>query len=58
MFLEFTPKVATNVSEVLWHPSQTCQYLDDGSCRMRFEVDGINEIAWWVCAATPIRSGS
>jgi predicted DNA-binding transcriptional regulator YafY len=47
--LDFTQKVATNVSEVLWHPSQTCQQLEDGGCRMTFEVDGINEIAWWVC---------
>jgi len=47
--LEFTQKVATNVSEVLWHPSQTNLILDDGRCEMTFTVDGINEIAWWVC---------
>ncbi len=47
--LEFTPKVATNVSEVRWHASQTHEILEDGRCRMTFTVDGIGEIAWWVC---------
>lgn len=47
--LLFTKKVATNVSEVLWHKSQQHTLLDDGRCEMTFTVDGINEIAWWVC---------
>lgn len=47
--LKFTPKVATNVSEVRWHESQQVDWNKDGSCTMRFEVDGLNEIAWWVC---------
>lgn len=47
--LEFTAKVATNVSEVRWHDSQQVDWLDDGRCVMRFEVDGLNEIAWWIC---------
>ncbi len=47
--LEFTKKVATNVSEVLWHKSQQHQILEDGRCRMTFTVDGLGEIAWWVC---------
>lgn len=47
--LEFTPKVATNVSEVRWHPSQQQQILPDGRCIMRFKVDGLSEIAWWLC---------
>jgi len=47
--LIFTKKVATNVSEVLWHKSQQHKILDDGRCEMTFTVDGINEIAWWVC---------
>lgn len=47
--LEFTPKVATNVSEVRWHRTQEHEILTDGRCRMTFTVDGIGEIAWWVC---------
>jgi len=48
--LEFTARVATNVSEVKWHPSQTQEVLDDGRCVMSFRVDGLNEIAWWICS--------
>lgn len=47
--LEFSPKVATNVSEVRWHASQSQQVLPNGCCRMSFVVDGLGEIAWWVC---------
>lgn len=47
--LEFSKKVATNVSEVLWHKSQKHQVLKDGRCKMTFTIDGINEIAWWLC---------
>lgn len=47
--LKFTPKVATNVSEVRWHESQQVVWQGDGGCVLGFEVDGLNEIAWWVC---------
>ncbi len=47
--LEFSKKVATNVSEVLWHRSQQHNFLDDGRCRMTFTIDGLGEIAWWIC---------
>jgi len=47
--LEFSAKVATNVSEVRWHPTQQHQMLDDGRCRMWFRVDGLGELAWWIC---------
>jgi proteasome accessory factor B len=47
--LEFSPLVATNVSEVRWHESQRHEIFSDGRCRMRFRVDGLREIAWWIC---------
>ncbi len=47
--LAFSAKVAINVSEVHWHESQSVEFQSDGSCLMRFEVDGLNEIAWWIC---------
>jgi predicted DNA-binding transcriptional regulator YafY len=47
--LLFSKKVATNVSEVRWHKSQQHKFLDDGRCEMTFTIDGINEIAWWLC---------
>jgi len=48
--LEFTAKVATNVAEVKWHPTQRHEILPDGRCRMWFRVDGLGEIAWWICS--------
>jgi len=46
--LLFSTKVGRNVSEVVWHPTQESKMLDDGRCRMSFEVDGLNEITWWL----------
>ena len=46
--IRFSPKVANNVEEVLWHPMQEIEHLDDGSIIYHVEVDGIDEIAWWV----------
>ncbi len=46
--LEFAPKVAANVAEVRWHPTQKTEMLDDGRCRVCFEVDGLIEITWWL----------
>jgi proteasome accessory factor B len=46
--LEFTPKVGRNVSEVRWHGTQQHEVLDDGRCIMRFTVDGLGEITWWL----------
>lgn len=47
--LEFSPKVAMNVSEVRWHPTQRVRLLATGGCILSFQVDGLNEIAWWIC---------
>lgn len=47
--LLFSPQVAVNVMEVQWHASQEAKLMADGRCRMRLTVDGINEIAWWLC---------
>ncbi|MEM1209911.1 MAG: YafY family protein [Planctomycetota bacterium] len=45
----FDRLVATNVSEVRWHRSQRTERLADGRVRLHFRVDGLREIAWWVC---------
>lgn len=47
--LIFSPKVGTNVAEVQWHKSQQHEMQDDGSCCIQFSVDGLQEIAWWIC---------
>jgi proteasome accessory factor B len=46
--LRFTPKVATNVSEVRWHRTQETQLRPDGSLDYRAKVDGLGEITWWI----------
>lgn len=48
--IEFAPMVATNVAEVRWHSTQKVKRLADGSCLLSFRVDGLREIAWWVCS--------
>jgi len=47
--VEFSARVATNVAEVRWHPTQRRELLPDGRCRLLFEVDGLGEVAWWLC---------
>ncbi len=46
--LHFTAKVARNVAEVLWHPTQVNEFQNDGSLVVKFRVDGIGEISWWI----------
>ena len=46
--IRFSPLVARNVSEVLWHPTQRVQPNDDGSVDFHVTVSGLNEISWWV----------
>lgn len=45
----FNRMVARNVAEVRWHTTQQTEWLSDGRVRLRFRVDGVGEIAWWVC---------
>ena len=40
--------MAGNVEEVLWHLTQQVEHLDDGSIRFEVDVDGVDEIAWWI----------
>ncbi len=46
--IRFLPKVAGNVDEVLWHKTQQTLYEEDGSLLFEVDVDGIEEISWWV----------
>jgi len=46
--LHFAPKVAGNVAEVQWHPSQRVTWHDDGAIDFRVTVDGLGEITWWI----------
>nr|MCZ6811467.1 WYL domain-containing protein [Planctomycetota bacterium] len=41
-------RLARNVAEVRWHKTQQSQLQPDGSCVLRFRVNGLNEIKWWI----------
>lgn len=47
--LLFERKVAENVAEVTWHATQRIDRRPDGRLDFRVEVDGLNEIIWWIC---------
>jgi predicted DNA-binding transcriptional regulator YafY len=46
--VRFLPKVAGNVEEVAWHKTQQTTRHKDGSLVFEVDVDGLEEIAWWV----------
>jgi len=46
--LHFLPEVADSVARTKWHSTQTTEFLKDGSVILRFHVDGLDEIVWWV----------
>ncbi len=46
--LRFCPRIAAEVAEVQWHQTQTASFEDDGSLVLKFRVDGLNEITWWI----------
>ncbi len=46
--VHFSRKVADNVEEVVWHKTQSTRYLEDGRLEFEVNVDGLNEISWWI----------
>ncbi len=46
--LHFEARVAGNVAEVQWHPTQKVEWNDDGSAEFSVTVDGLGEITWWI----------
>lgn len=44
----FTPEAATLVTETTWHHTQKSKKNRDGSVTLKFHVDGLDEIQWWV----------
>ena len=46
--VDFSPAIAPSVAEITWHRTQKVAFNGDGSCRMRFRVNGLQEIKWWV----------
>lgn len=46
--IRFSSKVAGNVEEVAWHKTQRTERRTDESLIFEVDVDGIDEISWWV----------
>jgi predicted DNA-binding transcriptional regulator YafY len=46
--LKFSPEIAEDVTETQWHETQMVSYGDDGSATLKFRVDGLDEITWWI----------
>jgi predicted DNA-binding transcriptional regulator YafY len=46
--VRFSPMVARNVAEVMWHKTQRLVPREDGSLDFHVRVSGIHEISWWI----------
>jgi len=46
--IHFSPKVAGNIEEVGRHRTQQTHRLPNGSLLFEVDVDGIEEVSWWV----------
>ena len=46
--VRFSPLVARNVAEVMWHKTQRVVWRDDGSMDFHVRVAGVREISWWI----------
>jgi len=46
--IHFAPKTASNVAEVEWHKTQRVVRHDDGSIDFHVDVEGLDEISWWI----------
>lgn len=51
--IDFSPTVGDTVSETNWHPTQQIDEHADGSLTFTCEVDGLDEIVWWVLGYGP-----
>ena len=48
VLIRFSPLVAQNVAEVVWHKTQQVAPQPDGSLEYRVTVSGLSEISWWI----------
>jgi len=49
----FEPDFADSASETRWHPTQEEEWDDKGRVTLRFTVDGLEDIVWWVLGYGP-----
>lgn len=54
VIVEFSGSMQETVAETRWHRTQEVEYDPDrGVTRMIFQVDGLDEIVWWVLGMGP-----
>jgi len=46
--VRFEPAVADHVEETRWHKTQRTTRRDDGALHFEADVDGLDEISWWI----------
>jgi len=46
--IRFAPIVAGNVAEIQWHKTQRIESQPDDSILFHVDVEGLNEIVWWI----------
>ncbi|GAB4195180.1 MAG: transcriptional regulator [Phycisphaeraceae bacterium] len=51
--LIFDKEFADTIASTHWHPTQVIEWLEDGGIVFRCEVDGLDEILWWVLSMGP-----
>ncbi len=51
--LQFDREFAETIADTRWHRTQDTEDHDDGSVTLRFKVDGLDEIVWWVLSMGP-----
>ena len=48
MRIRFNRDAATQATETIWHHTQQVERRRDGSATLTFQVDGLDEILWWL----------
>ena len=51
--LWFSPEFAETIADTHWHSTQRIDWQDDGSILFHCEVDGLDEIVWWILGMGP-----
>lgn len=51
--LQFDAAFAETVADTHWHATQHIEWQPDGSILFRCQVDGLDEIVWWVLSMGP-----
>lgn len=51
--LGFDAEFAETIADTLWHPTQQVEWHEDESITFTCQVDGLEEIVWWVLSMGP-----